>query len=75
MRDGAHVFVAGVRLQNDPDATHFVRAYRRRGHALTSRFRAHANSGCRGPGFSIARAGYTYIGRLSRRRSQPRTMR
>ena len=38
MRDGARVFVAGVRLQNDPDPVHFVRAYRREGDALTIAF-------------------------------------
>jgi hypothetical protein len=38
VRDGARVFVAGVRLQSDPDPVHFVRAYRREGDALTIAF-------------------------------------
>ena len=38
VRDGAHVFVAGARLQNDPDPVHFVRAYRGGGDTLTIAF-------------------------------------
>lgn len=37
-RDDRRVFVAGVRLRDDPDPVHFVRAYGRDGEALTIAF-------------------------------------